>query len=157
MDPGNDVLLAEEYAKYAGSDQSRNGLPPAVILNTVKRILQKDYNKVDFSNALTALDYLRDLELTRRAKLRTAAVRLNITLQTWRAVLADNPDALKWIELIQKYELIIEEGYAKIFIDLRIWVSSDDTCELNIEADFARRWSLNSSLIISINLVYLHC
>ncbi|PMD16726.1 hypothetical protein NA56DRAFT_545259, partial [Hyaloscypha hepaticicola] len=121
MDPGNDALLAEEYAKYAGSDQNRNGLPVVVILNTVERILQKDYNKVDFSNALTALDYLRDLELTRRAKLRTAAERLGITLETWRAVLTDNPDALKWIELIQKYELIIEEGYANIFIDLRIW------------------------------------
>ncbi len=157
MDLGNDELLAEEYANYAGADQSRYGLPVVVILNTVKRILQKDYNKVEFSNALTALDYLRDLELTRRAKLRTAAERLDITLQTWRAVLADNPDALKWIELIQKYELVIEEGYAKIFIDLRLWVSSDNHYEMNIEADFARRWLPSSSLFIFMNLVYSHC
>jgi hypothetical protein len=26
---------------------------------------------------------------------------------------------------VQKYELIIEEGYANIFIDIRIWVSQE--------------------------------
>lgn len=138
MDLGNDELLAAEFASFGLPDKTRKGLPVVVILNTVKRILQQDYKKVDFGHALTALDYLRDLELTRRAKLRNAAERLNITLQTWRAVLADNPDALRWIELVQKYELIIEEGYANIFIDIRIWVSHHRSLEQNSKADFAK-------------------
>jgi hypothetical protein len=128
MDAGNAGLLDIDFISYGfleNEQKEQKGLPLSVILNTVKRIFPKEYDQVDFGHSLTALDYLRDMELTRRSKLRRAAERLEITLQTWRSVLADNPDALRWIELVQKYELIIEEGYARIFVDVRIWVSQE--------------------------------
>jgi hypothetical protein len=124
MDLGNEALLDIDFASFGIPDKSQKRLPILVILNTVRRVFPQKYENVDFGHALTALDYLRDLEFTRRDKLRHAAERLNITLRSWKSILADNPDALRWIELVQKYELIIEEGYANIFIDIRIWVSS---------------------------------
>jgi hypothetical protein len=124
MDPGNESLLDIDFTKDSkDTRQSQKGLPSAFIASTCRRIFPKEYEKVDFGQALTALDYLRDLESTRRATLRNTAARLGITRGTWRTVLAENPDALKWVELVQKYELMIEQGYAAIFIDIRIWVS----------------------------------
>jgi hypothetical protein len=124
MDHGNESLLDIDFAKFSDdSRQSQKGLPAAFILSTCKRIFQKEYEDVEFGQALTALDYLRDLEITRRAALRSAAARLRITRDTWKAVLAENADALKWVELVQKYEFMIEEGYAAIFVDIRIWVT----------------------------------
>lgn len=130
MDAGNAALLDIDFASYGIPEDTKKGLPLVVILSTVRRIFPKDYDKADFGHALTALDYLRDLELTRRTKLRRAAERLEITVLTWKSVLAANPDALRWIELVQKYELIVEEGYAIVFVDLRIWVSQEPFSKL---------------------------
>lgn len=158
MDHGNESLLDIDFVKLSeDTRQSQKGLPAAFILSTCKRIFQKEYEDVEFGQALTALDYLRDLEITRRATLRSAAARLRITRDTWKAVLAENADALKWVELVQKYELMIEEGYAAIFVDIRIWVSQAVSWKLNDKANHARRWSLNLSLYHSTSPTCSRC
>jgi hypothetical protein len=132
MDTGNETLLDINFATLGVPIKVQKRIPALHVLNFVRKAFPEKYEKVQFEHGLTALDYLRDLEFTRRDKLRQAAERLDITLETWKSVLADYPDALKWIELVQKYELIIEEGYANIFIDLRIWVSQQlDLSALN--------------------------
>lgn len=130
MDHGNDSLLNFDFAKLAGDNtpSTKAGLPAVVIKDTCRRIFTKDYEKVQFNQALTGLDYLRDMELTRRGKLRQAATRLGISLTTWKMVLQDTPDALRWIELLQQYELKIEGYYANAFIDIRIWVCIHNPC-----------------------------
>jgi hypothetical protein len=157
MDLGNEALLDIDFASFGIPDKSQKRLPILVILNTVRRVFPQKYENVDFGHALTALDYLRDLEFTRRDKLRHATDRLNISLRSWKSVLADNPDALRWIELVQKYELIIEEGYANIFIDIRIWVSQERSLGLHSKLTLQRQWLLNLNPRPSTNLMYSQC
>ncbi|KAE9369318.1 hypothetical protein N431DRAFT_510857, partial [Stipitochalara longipes BDJ] len=121
MDVGNEALLDIDFTSLGVPIKAQKRIPALQVLNFVRKAFPEKYENVQFEHGLTALDYLRDLEFTRREKLRKAAERLNITLDTWKSVLAHHPDAFKWIELVQKYELLIEEGYANIFIDLRIW------------------------------------
>jgi len=156
MDAGNDLLLDIDFTQGFPDDERAKGqgLPPSFIIDFVVRSLMVEYNEVDFAQALTAIDYLRDLELTRRKDLRDAAKRLCITKYNWRDVLTDNREARyvyfflmlsstysvllkmssklitiscrKWVQKVESEESATEQWYANIFIGLRIWV-----CGLN--------------------------
>jgi hypothetical protein len=120
MDPGNDRLLDIDLLLLPDLQPE---LPPHVAKRfCLKDAFRSDYADVEWIHALTALDYLRGYESTRRAKLRRAAKNLGITMENWRDVLSDDPDAKNWVEQVQEQELRIESFYANIFIDLRIWV-----------------------------------
>jgi len=95
MDAGNDLLLDIDFTQGFPDDERAKGqgLPPSFIIDFVVRGFMVEYNEVDFAQALTAIDYLRDLELTRRKDLRDAAKRLCITEYNWRDVLKDNLEA----------------------------------------------------------------
>ncbi|KAG9229977.1 hypothetical protein BJ875DRAFT_357085, partial [Amylocarpus encephaloides] len=98
------------------------GLPTRFIENIcLNKVFKQNYDDVDFNQALTCLDYLRDLECTRRNSLREAALTLGISKENWRNVLAEEPEAYRWVSMVQKQELAIESSYAAVFIDLRIW------------------------------------
>jgi hypothetical protein len=125
MDAGNDCLLDIDFDKpnSPGGRRSSQGLPPDFVQKLLlTQIFQSDYKDVDFTQALTGLDYLRDLECTRKCALREAAERLEITEDNWRTALGADAEALKWVGQVQKTELEIEGYYAKIFVNLRIWV-----------------------------------
>lgn len=57
-------------------------LPPAFITSFVRRCFTADLTKVDFPQALTGLDYLKDLEHRRRRELRSAFSRLELGRQS---------------------------------------------------------------------------
>lgn len=100
------------------------GIPKEFIKNfCLNKVFVADYNAVDFNQALVGIDYLRDLECTRRTALREAAQRLGIAKDNWKDVLSDNPVAKRWVEEVQKQELAIEKQYAILFVNLRVWVS----------------------------------
>ncbi|KAH7369628.1 hypothetical protein BKA65DRAFT_355083, partial [Rhexocercosporidium sp. MPI-PUGE-AT-0058] len=132
MDRGNDSLLKIGFAhlldnaekELAGFDpQNRPMGLPAHFIRTycLDQVFVQDFEDVNFGHALTALDYLRDLEFTRRSALRKAALNLEINEHNWRRVLAANPSTLKWVEQTQGDELRTETMYANLFLDLRIW------------------------------------
>lgn len=129
---------------------SRQGFPPKFIQDLcLKKVFLKEYKEVDFNQALTGLDYLRDLEVTRRKALREAAIKLGITKDTWRTILLEDPAAYKWVQRVQEHELEIEGYYADIFIDLRIWVSQscdDVKSHAYIFIDHGSRTSSNTIL-----------
>jgi hypothetical protein len=104
------------------------GFPVHFVRHVCEKVFSKEYSDVDFSQALTCIDYLRDLECTRRTALRDAALRLGIDKESWRTILADEPEAYQWVSSVQKQELVIESSYAATFLDLRIWVSNLYTC-----------------------------
>lgn len=102
-----------------------SGMP----LIVAKRMLlihtfRENYDSANFDQALTAIDYLRDLEYSRRMKLRKAAKNLGINEHDWKSTLKDDPDALAWIQEVEKGELEIEQLFASLYVDIRIWVSS---------------------------------
>jgi len=123
MDIGNKDLLDFDFSIMDVPIKAQKRIPVVQILGFVRMAFPERFEDAKFEHGLTALDYLRDLEFTRREKMRKAAEQLHINLDTWKSILAAYPDALRWVGIVQKYELIIEEGYAAIFIDLRIWVS----------------------------------
>ncbi|KAH7383019.1 hypothetical protein BKA64DRAFT_761139 [Cadophora sp. MPI-SDFR-AT-0126] len=131
MDHGNETLLriglahiannAQKSVGFEPADRPR-GLPPHFIRKyCIEQVFIKDFGDVNFDHALTALDYIRDLEFTRRDTLRETAESFGINERNWRNVLGGNPNALAWVELTQANELRIETMYSNLFIDLRIW------------------------------------
>lgn len=123
MDQGNDLLLDIDFADVPEGQQQIKGLPPYFVQNLcLKTIFAERYEGANFSLALQGLDYIRDLEATRRDSLREAAQRLGITKEDWREVLHEDPDAKQWIINMQALEIDIAAYYAAIFVDLRVWV-----------------------------------
>ncbi|KAJ8063929.1 hypothetical protein OCU04_007778 [Sclerotinia nivalis] len=122
-DPQNETLLDIDFAsEFSNGKHTSRGLPPDFIRKwCLDKVFTKVEEQVDFSQALTGIDYLQDLECRRREALREVALRLKIDKNNWRKVLSADPDAKKWVEDIQAQETIIEDFYATCFIDLRIW------------------------------------
>lgn len=122
MDPGNHYLLDFTEDLISEDRRQSHGLPPKFVWDFCYRVFTEEKGDIAFDQALAGLDYLRDLEDTRRSALRGAAQRLGITIENWRDILSQDTGAKLWVENIQALELEIEIYYAAIFIDLRIWV-----------------------------------
>jgi hypothetical protein len=124
MDPNNDRLIDRARPNmFPDTRRQSQGMPTSVCRKVCKRCFPVEYESFAWAHALNGLDYLRDLENTRRAALRETAVRLGITESDWKEKLLSTPEAKHWIELVQQQELAIEALYAKVYVDLRIWVS----------------------------------
>jgi hypothetical protein len=126
MDGNNGRLLDFNFPQlndlYGGRESK--GLPSDFVGNLcLNRIFTEPWEDADLTHALTGLDYLTNLECTRRTALREAAQRLRINEDTWQSVLANNNEARAWVSLIQGQEDEIELCYSSLWVDLRIWVS----------------------------------
>lgn len=124
MDPNNEDLLDIDFSWELPETRAKaHGLPPDFVAQFCLDVFCSDFEKVDFDQALTGIDYLRDFESTRRQSLRAAAKRIGITRDNWRDALKDHPDVEIWVEKVQDIELLMEEYSASAFVGLRIWVS----------------------------------
>jgi hypothetical protein len=126
MDGNNERLLDFSFPQLndlCGRRESK-GLPSDFVGNIcLNRIFTEPWEDADLTHALTGLDYLNNLECTRRTALREAAQRLRINEDTWQSVLANNNEARAWVHFIQEQEDEIEQCYSTLWVDLRIWVS----------------------------------
>lgn len=104
-----------------------NSLPPSFITSFVKRCFPPQLVMVDFPQALTGLDYLKDLETRRRREVAAAMARLDIdreTLDSANDSLSQQyPGVLAWVRSIEEKERKVEALYTQLFIALRRWVS----------------------------------
>lgn len=103
-------------------------LPPSFTTSFIRRCFAPEIEEVDFPQALTALDYLKDIETRRRGEVLSALKRLGIDKQTAsdRDELGKTyPGVLSWITTLEEKEKKIEALYSQIYIGLRRWVSSD--------------------------------
>lgn len=126
MDGNNERLLDFSFPQMNDlyGERESKGLPPDFVGNLcLNRIFTEPWEKADLTHALTGLDYLTNLECTRRTALREASQRLRINEDNWRTVLAHNNEARAWVCLTQKQEDEIELCYSSLWVDLRIWVS----------------------------------
>ncbi|EAS36500.3 uncharacterized protein CIMG_01854 [Coccidioides immitis RS] len=98
-------------------------LPPTFITSFVRRCFPPVVEEVDFPQALTALDYLRDLENRRRKGVMDALHRLGITgAEGEKQDLSKRyPGVLTWIDAMECKERVAAALYTQVYIRLRRW------------------------------------
>ncbi|KAL6710547.1 hypothetical protein ACN47E_008595 [Coniothyrium glycines] len=103
-----------------------SSLPPAFINNFVLKVLQPELKKCDWIQALTALDYLKDLETRRRKETLAAFERLHIHQDTWdtdMAYMAEKfPGIALWINNIEGKNKKAQQYYGSIWLGVRRWI-----------------------------------
>ncbi|KAK4548968.1 hypothetical protein LTR36_008741 [Oleoguttula mirabilis] len=101
-------------------------LPPSFITSFVRKCFPPDLVLVDFPQALTGLDYLKDLETRRRREVAAAMRRLDIdrtTLDMNAESLSDRyPGVLQWVKAIEDKERKVEALYTQLYVALRRWI-----------------------------------
>ena len=115
-----------EHVSYLPSQPF--SLPPSFITSFVRRCFTDDLCQVDFTQALTALDYLKDLETRRKRELAQALQRLGIhgsRMNEERKELEKYHQGIaEWIATMEDKERKVEALYTQVYIGLRRWVSN---------------------------------
>ncbi|KAI4161028.1 MAG: hypothetical protein LQ342_005191 [Letrouitia transgressa] len=99
-------------------------LPPAFITSFVRRCFTTDLCLVDFTQALTALDYLKDLDSRRKRELSLALQRLGFdgeSAQGSEDELSRKPRVAEWVLAMQEKERKVEALYTQVYLGLRRW------------------------------------
>lgn len=101
-------------------------LPPSFITSFARKCFTAELSDVDFAQALTALDYIRDLESRRRREMQAALERLNVDPKDTENVEHDlrieYPGALDWYRSIETKERKVDALYSQIYVGLRRWI-----------------------------------
>lgn len=101
-------------------------LPVPFITTFLRRCFTEELHLVDFPQALTGLDYLKDLETRRRRTIASAFTNLGLGRETVGAP-ADQTPAMtsslaSWVKTIASSERKVEALYTQLYIGLRRWV-----------------------------------
>ncbi|PGH18689.1 hypothetical protein AJ80_04437 [Polytolypa hystricis UAMH7299] len=114
---------AHMMSQIAQLPQQPASLPPAFISSFVRRCFPPELEEVDFPQALTALDYLKDLETRRKHDLEAALKKLDYPEdEEKRAELKKRyPGVDAWITEIKRKELVAGALYTQVYIRLRQW------------------------------------
>lgn len=116
-----------------------SSLPPSFVTSFLRRCFPSELVDVDFPQALTGLDYLKDLEARRRREVGAAMNRLAIdraALHSDRSLCEDYPGVQRWVVSIEEKERKIEALYTQLYIVLRRWVSIATTIEPHFSRNF---------------------
>ena len=119
-------LRANLMSQIAQQPTQPCSLPPSFVTGFVRRCFTMDLDQVDFPQALTALDYLRDLEIRRRREVAAALQRLGVDrkdLHEREQLGKRYPGVLRWVQSIEEKEKKVEGLYTSIYLGLRRWVS----------------------------------
>lgn len=103
-------------------------LPTPFITTFLRRCFCAEYALVDFSQALTGLDYLKDLETKRRRATAAAFTKLGLDKESLGTsadqISAFSPPVAAWHKSITDSERKVEALYTQVYIGLRRWVCS---------------------------------
>lgn len=115
---------AQMMAQIAQLPSQPASLPPSFITSFVRRSFPPVLEEVDFPQALTALDYLRDLENRRKREVVNAFDRLGLTgTDSERLELSRRyPGVLAWVKNIEKNERDVIALYTQVYLRIRYWV-----------------------------------
>lgn len=102
-------------------------LPPVFINSFLRRCFPPELELVDFPQALTALDYMKDLETRRRREVAAALERVGVDRTSVQAdtVAKKHAGVAAWVKQIESNERKIEALYTQLYIGLRRWVSGE--------------------------------
>jgi hypothetical protein len=99
--------------------------PPSFVISFARRCFPPELERVDFPQALTALDYLKDLEIRRRREVVAALDKLGIEREDigHREQLAKKyPGVLRWVVGTEEKERKVEALYTQVYLGLRRWL-----------------------------------
>ncbi|KAG0159493.1 hypothetical protein PDIDSM_7015 [Penicillium digitatum] len=118
------ACLSKTVAELASQPCS---LPPSFIINFVRRCFCLELSDVDFAQALTALDYIRDLQGRWKKETDAAFNRLNVTSHDMSdprhsEVARRFPNVLVWYKDISNKARMIDFLYTQVYVGLRRWV-----------------------------------
>ncbi|KAH7081719.1 hypothetical protein BKA63DRAFT_217025 [Paraphoma chrysanthemicola] len=103
-----------------------SSLPPTFIVNFVNRCFHPTLQLVDFPQALTALDYLRDLETRRRKEMMAAFERVHIHGESYDSDMENMaekfPGIALWVRNVEGKNKKAESYYAQLWLGLRRWI-----------------------------------
>jgi hypothetical protein len=119
--------FTSQLMTHIGSLPSQSSsLPPAFIVSFVSRCFHPSLALVDFPQALTALDYLRDLEKRRCKEYVAAFERLGIHIESFDAdvdaVAERYPGIALWAKNMHGKNKKAESYYSIMYLGLRRWV-----------------------------------
>lgn len=117
-------LRANLMSHMTEQPASPTSLPPSFITSFVRKCFSPELSQVDFPQALTALDYLRDLEVRRRKEIVAAFDKLGVDKNDFqdRATLEKKyPGVLQWLDELEKKEKRVEALYTHVYLGLRRW------------------------------------
>ncbi|KAK7513060.1 uncharacterized protein IWZ02DRAFT_492794 [Phyllosticta citriasiana] len=102
----------------------RTSLPYSFVKKFVKETFgSKDVNAVNFSQALTALDYLKDIEMRRTKSIKDMWSRID--LDTWESIeekVSRDEAVIKIFNDVNRLEKAADEMYAWLYVHLRQWI-----------------------------------
>ena len=101
-------------------------LPPSFITTFVRRVFTEDLCLVDFTQALTAMDYLKVLDDRKRRELAAALRRLDVDVDVLNRSHSEqrchNQRLADWIAAMDERGKRVEALYTQVYIGLRRWV-----------------------------------
>lgn len=100
-------------------------LPPSFVTSFVRQTFVPELDRVDFMQALTAMDYLRDLDIRRRREVLAALDKLGVDrsdLGQKDKLAKKYPGVVRWIMDTEAKERKVETLYTQIYIGLRRWI-----------------------------------
>jgi len=119
-------LSASIMAELSQMPSSPTSLPPAFITSFLRKCFASELSQVDFAQALTGLDYLKDIETRRQRELKACCERLGLISEnasTNEHMLQDRyPAVLDWYRALPNKVHKIEALYSELYISIRRWV-----------------------------------
>ncbi|EGP86778.1 uncharacterized protein MYCGRDRAFT_73238 [Zymoseptoria tritici IPO323] len=113
-------------AQVSQLSKASASLPPSFIIEFAQKCFLSDLKDVDFPQALTGLDYLKDLEMRRRREVASAMSRLQIDRksldQNASGLLHMSPEVLQWVKSVEEKERKIDHLYTSVFVGIRRWI-----------------------------------
>ena len=118
------ILKANLMAEIASRPSQPCSLPPSFITSFVRGSLCADLDQVQFEQAMTALDYLKDLEKTRQKNYVDALAKLGVSDQDDENgdLSARYPGVAKWLREIKKMDRLALALYTQVYLRVRHWV-----------------------------------
>jgi len=117
-------LRANLMAHISQLPSQPTSLPPSFVTSFVRRCFPPELDRIDFPQALTAMDYLKDLEVRRRREVVAGLDKLGIDrgdIAHQNKLARKYPGVLKWVMAIEEKERMVEALYTQVYIGLRRW------------------------------------
>ena len=118
-------LVANLMSMIAQRPSQPCSLPPSFIISFVQKAFPADLDRADFTQALTALDYLNDLERTRRARFSAALEKLDVPENDEDEhddLSRRYPGVAEWVVDIKNKDRLAHAYYTQVYLRLRHWV-----------------------------------
>ena len=115
------LTIAGDLPKVASN------VPAEFLMPFVRKVFHEDLSRVDFALALTAMDYLQNLDVRRRREHDAVMTRLGVkpgdATSAWLDRQAKDAQVRAWVNGLEAKAKEAEACFTQCFVGLRQWVS----------------------------------